>query len=59
MTGAESKMVWFLPGEGSGLLTLVELGAGLMRSCALSVLRWSCGGLSRVAVPCPELAKVV
>lgn len=45
--------------EGNGLLGLLELGAGLVINCALYILSWRCSGLSKMVVPCPELAEVV
>lgn len=56
-----SRVWFFTPGaeEASGLLALVELGAMLVRSYALSLLRWRCSRLAREAVPSRKLAEVI
>ena len=50
MARAQSKPFGFVPlgAETSGALGLVELGAKLVISHALSSLSWRCGRLTRV-----------
>lgn len=38
---------------------LVELGARLAMNHALSLLSWRSSRLTRVALPCPQLAEVI
>lgn len=45
--------------EGNSLSGLLELGAGLVINCALYIWSWRCIGLSKMIVPCPEVAEVV
>lgn len=61
MAGAQSKPFGFVPlgAETSGPLGLVGLGAELVINHALSSLSWRCSRLTRVALPCPELAEVI